>query len=250
MFSPFRYHQQKVRAARAAAEAGLTPAGVAAPMPQTGETASEYRVLLAALHDDLRTLSETQSITDRNPMKAEMAAKFLPWVKGALEAGAEGKAAQDEIVVTVMIWAIDYRDIDFALDIAGHVLKHGLALPERYNRTAACLVAEEIAEVYLREPGSVSGKQIARVGLLTADRDMPDQARAKLCKAAGRASLAAAQNYDPGADNAVAGGKAGLLQAAIDAFKEAIRRHDKCGAKLDLKLAETELAKLGTPPGT
>lgn len=250
MTSLARRMRARKLAARAAAEAGTATPGRAAPMPKTGESASEYRVLLAALHDDLRTLSEVQSITDRNPMKAEMAAKFLPWVKGALEAGAAGKAAQDEIVVTIMIWAIDYRDIDFALDIAAHVLKHGLTLPERYNRTAACLIAEELAEVYLREPGSVSAAQLARAALMTDGRDMPDQARAKISKAIGRASLAAAQGYDPGADNAVAGGKAGLLQAAIDAFKEAIRRHDKCGAKLDLKLAETELAKLGTPPGT
>lgn len=247
MTSLARRMRARKLATAAAIEAGKPPAGVAAPMPKEGESASEYRVLLAALHDDLRRLSDVQSISDRNPMKRDMAAKFLPWVRGALEAGEAGQAAQDEIVVTIMIWAIDYRDIDFALDIAAHAIAHGLKLPERYDRTTACFVAEEIAEVAIREPGTITQAQLARTALLTEDRDMPDQARAKLCKAVGRSLMAAAEAFDPNADNAVAGGKAGLLQAAADAFREAVRRDDKCGAKLDLKAAETGLAKLAPP---
>lgn len=234
-------------AARAAADAGAPIAGVAAPMPETGETASEYRVLLAVLHEDLRTLSETQSVTARNPMKAEMAQKYLAWVEGAVKAGEEGKAAQDEIVVTMMIWMIDFRAIDAALAIAAHVLKHGLALPERYNRTAGCLVAEEIATVALAEPDKVTLEQLQRTAALTAEQDMPDQARAKLFKALGRASAAAAATYDPQADNAVAGGKAALLEAAIAHFGEAIRLNKKVGAIQDRQAAEAELAKLAPP---
>lgn len=249
MTSLARRMRAKKLAAIAAEAAGLPVAGVARPMPKEGETASEYRILLAALHDDLRTLSETQSITARNPLKREMATKFHPWILGALEAGENGAAAQDEIVVTNMVWAIDYRDIDMALDIAAHVLTHGLTLPERYNRTAACLVAEEIAEAAIKEPGTISLPQLLRVVGLTEDRDMPDQARAKLCKAVGRANLAAAEAYDPQADNAVAGGKAALIEAAIGAFGDAIRLHDASGAKLDLRFAEGELKKLA-PPNT
>lgn len=235
-------------AARAAADAGAPIAGVAAPMPETGETGSEYRVLLAVLHEDLRTLSETQSITARNPMKAEMQVKFQPWVDGVLKTGQAGAAAQDEIVVTMMIWAIDYRDIDRALTIADHVLAHGLTLPERYNRTAACLIAEDIATVALAEPDQVTMQQLLRTAVLTEDRDMPDQARAKLAKAIGRASVAAAAAFDPTADNAPAGGKGALIEAAIAAFGEAIRLDKNVGAKKDLQAAEAELKKLAPPP--
>jgi len=248
MTSLARRMRARKLATAAAVEAGKPPAGVAAPMPKEGESASEYRTLLAALHDDLRRLSETQSITARNPMKLAMAAKYLPWVAGALHAGAEGKAAQDEIVVTIMIWAIDYRDISAALVIADHVLTHGLSLPDRYTRTPACLIAEEIAEVAIREPGTVTLEQLQRVAELTENHDMPDQARAKLFKALGRASAASAAAFDPQADNAVAGGKAALIEGAIAAFGEALRLDKNVGARKDLQQAEAELKKLAPPP--
>lgn len=239
----------QVLAERAAVEAGAPIAGVAAAMPEDSEATSEYRVLLAVLHEDLRQLSETQSVTARNPLKAEMAVKYHAWILGALEAGEAGNAAQDEIVTTNMIWAIDYRDIDTALALGTHVLTHGLALPERYNRTPACLIAEEIATVAMAEPGAVTLEQLQRVAALTEERDMPDQARAKLFKALGRASAASAAAFDPQADNAVAGGKAALIEAAIGAFGEAIKLHKDCGAKTDLRNAEGELKKLA-PPAT
>src|SRR3546814_14469110 len=108
-----------------------------------------------------------------------MARKYLAWVEGALKAGEDGKAAQDEIVVTMMIWMIDFRAIDAALDLAAHVLKHGLKLPERYNRTAGCLVAEEIATVALAEPDKVTLEQLQRLAPPPAEQDLPDQAPPK-----------------------------------------------------------------------
>lgn len=248
MFSPFRHHQKKVRAARAAAEAGAPVAGVAAPMPETGDTASEYRALRAALHEDLRRLSEIQSISARNPVKADLIPQYAAWVAGALKAGREGKAAQDEIVVTMMIWAIDIRAIDDALDLAEHVLAHGLTLPERYNRTAACLVAEEIAEAALKERGAITLAQLRRTAVLTEGRDMPDQARAKLFKALGRAGLAAADAFDPQADNGAAGGKAALVEQALADLGEAKRLNKSVGVAHDIRAAEAELKKLASPP--
>jgi hypothetical protein len=217
-------------------------------MPETGETGSEYRILRAVLDEDLRKLHDTQSIKARDPMKKEMEVKFHAWVDGAIEAGKTGAAAQDEIVVTMMIWAIDYRDIDRALDIGEHAIRHGLILPERYNRTAACFIAEEIAVVAMKEPESVTAAQLTRAAALTDEKDMPDQARAKLRRAQGQAALRAADTFDPSADNAIAGGKPALLQAAADFFKAAIGLHDRCGAKLELKAAETGLAQLAPPP--
>src|SRR3546814_12768091 len=76
---------------------------------------------------------------------------------------------------------------------------------------------------------------------------MPDQARAKLFKALGRASAASAAAFDPQADNAVAGGKAALLEAAIGHFGEAIRLNKKVGAIPDKPAAEAAIAKLAPP---
>jgi len=68
---------------------------------------------------------------------------YRPWIEGALAAE---KPAQDEIVGTMLVWAIDIGEWPLALDIARHVLAHGLALPERYRRTPGTLIAEEVAE--------------------------------------------------------------------------------------------------------
>lgn len=249
MFSPFRYHQNKVRAAQAAAVAGLPIANVAAAMPETGEAASEYNVLRAVLHENLRSLESIRSVTDRNPKKAEMAKAFNAWVDGVLAAGAEGKAAQDEILVTMMIWAIDYRDIDRGLDLAAHAIAHGLALPQRYSRTAACMVAEEIAEAWLADAKDVTREQLLRTLALTEKADMPDQAKAKLYKALGRASAAAAGAFDPAADNAPAGGKAGLLDAAKGYFETALKLNKNIGVKKDLEAVERDLKTLADAAG-
>src|SRR3546814_13185852 len=108
---------------------------------------------------------------------------------------------------------------------------------------------EEIATVALAEPDKVTLEQLQRVAALTEEQDMPDQARAKLFKALGRASAASAAAFDPQADNAVAGGKAALLEAAIGHFGEAIRLNKKVGALQDQPADEADPAK-PAPPAT
>jgi hypothetical protein len=244
MLSPFRRHQQKIRATLAGAAANAAVVGQAVAMPETGEVASEYRALYAVLQDNLRSLSDIQSIEGRNPIKREMAETFRAWVDGALAAGAEGTAAQDEIVAQMMIWAIDYRDFERALDIGEHVLRFGITLPERYLRTPACLLAEEIATAVLAEPQLATLEQLMRLDRLTGDYDMPDQARAKLLKALGRAYARAADEFDAEADSAPAGGKAALLHAALDACKRALQLNKAIGVKKDIE----RLERLVTPP--
>lgn len=231
-------------AALAAAAAGAPPAGVAADMPETGEGASEYRALVAVLHDNLRTLAEIQSVDARNPKKAEMATAFDAWLTGVLEAGKQGQAAQDEILVTMLVWAIDCRAIDRALDLAEHAIAHGLAMPERYKRSAACVTAEDIATLAIDHPEAVSHAQLLRTAELTETSDMPDQARAKLFKALGRASAAAADTFDPQADNAVAGGQAALLTAALGWYQRALGLNRNVGVKKEIDAVERALKTL------
>lgn len=240
----------QVLAARAATDAGAPVAnGTAAPMPETGEAASQYNVLRAVLHDNLRSLDSIRSVTDRNPKKIEMAKAFDAWVDGALAAGVDGKAAQDEILTTMMIWAIDYRDIDRGLDLAAHAIKHGLALPERYSRTAATFVADQVAEAWLADPKDVTREQLLRAWSLTEKADMPDQAKAKLLKALGRATAAAAAAFDPQADNAPAGGKPALLSAAQGFFQSAVKLQKKIGVAKDLEAVDRELKQLADAAG-
>lgn len=244
MVSPFRRHQQMVRALQSGAAAVASP-NAAPAEPDTGtEAGQEYAALRVLLHDDLRKLADVASIEARNPMKAEMARDFADWIEGVLAAGEQGHAAQDEILVTNMVWALDYRDFDYALCLAEHVLRFNLVLPERYNRTAACFVAEEIAEISLAQKDAVSHEQLIRTLELIHGFDMPDAALAKLHKAIGRSFARKAETFDPTADNAPAGGKAAYTEQALEQCQRAFVLDRNVGVKKDIQTLERELRKL------
>jgi hypothetical protein len=251
MFSPALRHRQRVLAREAAKTAAAprakrTLAGAAAstaltPPAEGSQAGTEYAALLAVLHENLRSLSDIQSHEARLPKKAEYAAQFANWVDGVIEAD---EPVQDEIVVTMLIWALDCHDWSRALHIAQFVLGHGLELPERYSRTAACFLAEEIAEVALKDPEAVPLGNLAWVQAHTAGADMPDQVRAKLTKAIGRGFAVLADAFDPAADNAPAGGKAAYVAEALTNLRRALQLDEKAGVKKDIERLEREQKKL------
>lgn len=252
MFSPALRHRQKILAAQAGApieqDAKFAPDE---PAPDTA-VGQEYAALRVLLHDDLRQLGDIQSIEARNPKKAEMAKDFADWIEGVLDAGEEGHAAQDEILVTNMVWALDYRDFDYALRLAAHVLRFNLILPERYNRTPACFVAEQIAETSLAHKDAVTHEQLLQTLALVAPEqgpafDMPDQALAKLHKAIGRSFARKAEAFDPTAENAPAGGKAAYTEQALEQCQRALALDHNVGVKKDIQTLERELKKLSAP---
>lgn len=250
MNSPARRHRERANALNLARQQGLAVAANAAPeIDENDPVAGEYRHLLAKLHEDLRTLHEIQSVQEKIARKREMIDSYLPWVNGALDAGAEGRAVQDEIVVTVMIWALDIQNWPLALDLGEHVLKHGLALPERYKRTAATLIVEEVAEAAKADPASVRFDVLQTALVLSEGRDMPDQVRAKLHRAIGLALAAEADAFDPAAETAVAGGKAALLETALVNLRTALRFDKNVGVKKQIEQLEREAKKLAEQAG-
>lgn len=249
MISPFRRQQQMVRGLlsgapeRAAFVAQVAPAAPAADTP----AGQEYAVLRVLLHDNLRTLSEIQSHEARNPVKAELAKEFAPWIDGVLAAGEEGPAAQDEILVTNMIWAVDYRDVDYALRLGAHAIAHNLVLPDGYTRSVACFLAEDIAHLALAQAETVSLEQLLQLLRLVETKDMPDPVLARLNKAIGRAYWTKADAFDPAADNAPAGGKAAYLSEAFDHLSRALELDKNVGVKKDIERVARQL-KDSTPP--
>lgn len=246
MVSPFRRHKQMVHGLKSAGPNHVshrTP--LAAPEPQTDTPAGqEYAALRVLLHDNLRALADTASIEARNPMKAEFAKAFADWIEGVLKAGELGAAVQDEILVTNMVWAIDYRDFDYALRLGAHALKFGLVLPQNYNRTAACFLAEDIATVALAQHELVPLEQLLQVLALVEGADMPDPAKAKLHKAIGRAFRRRAEAFDPSADNAPAGGKSAFATEALTHLQRALALDNSVGVKTDIKELERLLKAL------
>ena len=232
MTSPARRHIEfhSARAAHAtSAAAGSSVPGHSAPaMPTEGAAAQEYRLLLMALGEDLRHLHNIQSLEAKIELKRTLLPRYADWIEGAL--GADG-AAQDEIVATMLVWAIDVADWPLAIRLARHVLKYGVALPERYRRTPGTLIAEEVAEAGLAPTPSVDLQTLQQVDDLTADIDMPDEVRAKLKKSIGLAFKAQLDAFDPTADHAIAGGRPALAASAIAHFTRALELDAKSGVK-------------------
>lgn len=229
----------------AGALAGAAAIATAAAAPPVSNP--EYAAMLEQLGEDMQRLSNTQSVELKIKAKTEMIGHYDDWVLGALVAGEQGKAAQDEIVATMLVWYIDVQNWTMALQIGAHVLTHGLSLPERYKRTPATLIAEEIADMSLKLVDAVDHGTLIATQVLTDEHDMPDEVRAKLMKAIGRKLLAEADAFDPDAEGASAGGKPALMTAALAALKRALVLDDKAGVKKDIEKLERELKNLAAP---
>lgn len=250
MFSPVLRHRQKKLAAIAAGSIGRNKPDTAPPMPETGEAASEYQQLLARLHDDLRTLHDIESLERKIEKKRSLIGPYLAWCEGALQVPEGTRAPQDEIVVQVMIWAVDIGEWDLALNLFDHVFAHRLDMPERYRRSAAAFVVEQVAEAAIANPGSVPHAVLERIRPGEGDAwDMPDQVTAKYHRALGESWAAQAAGFDPSSESAAAGGKPALVDAAIGELTRAIALDERVGSKTQLRELEREAKKLAEEAG-
>jgi len=244
-YSPALRHRQAKLAALAGSSA-LTAPGMAAEPDPKSEAGQEYAILRAVLHDNLRKLQDVESHEARIPMKLDFMREFAPWVKGVIEAD---KPVQDEVLLTCMVWALDCGHFDDALYIGRFALKHGLAMPERYNRSVACFLREDIAEAFLKDENSVPHAVMVELDQLTADADMPDQAKAKLDKALGRSWLIMAETFDPSDETGPAGGAAAFATKSLEHFNRARKLNPKSGVVKDIQRAEKLLRDLAPKDG-
>ncbi|CNH93306.1 phage terminase/endonuclease subunit [Yersinia frederiksenii] len=194
---------------------------------------SAYEQQLYRLRIDQRRLSQYQSHITRADMKREMLPAYDGWIEGALSANT---GQSDEIVTTCMVWSVDaglYRD---ALRLAEYVIGHNLPMADKYQRTAACFVVDQLSEAALLNFKIASTNNPAieidillRLQELTADKDMPDEARAKLLKAIGY-TLRQSTNQ---ADQA----------SALIWLQRALAANTDVGVKKDIEVLERNLKK-------
>lgn len=224
MTSPARRHFQRVTAAKAAGDA-------TGGQPQTGE---QYELMAAALWEARRRLKDIKSIEQKIAAKREMLPDFAPYIAGVLEGG---QGAQDDVLMTVMLWHFDIGDLLRGLEIAEYAIKHDLDTPDRYERDTPSLVAEQVAEEALKqlETASADDQALAVIAeflrapldqteALTHDADMHDQIRAKLHKALGYALRATGQAAD-----------------ALTHLKRAVELNDRVGVKKDIEKLERQI---------
>ncbi|NTZ47969.1 terminase [Lelliottia aquatilis] len=175
MTSPAALHMMRVSASETAQRG-------AAPL----RNATAYEQMLVKLAADCRTLKQIRSNEGKADKKRELLPFYLPWVAGVL---ANGKGAQDDIVMTVMLWRLDADDIAGALEIARYALTYGLTMPVGgHRRTTPYLLAEEVALSAQRLRDANQSPELALLLdtlALTERADMPDIVRAKLHKITG-----------------------------------------------------------------
>lgn len=233
MTNPCRRHFQRVTAA-------IEAAAVAGPS-QTMAGANAYELQLAQLLQDRLRIKNVHSNEGKAELKRQLLPEYEPYVQGVLAAG---NGAQDEVLTTIMVWRLDAGDYAGALAIATYVIQHGMVMPDRFARTTPCLVAEEIAEAALKAQkagGEFALDVLERAHQLTAEQDMPDQARAKLHLAIGKAYSAMVSNDEAQALDQV------NLQAAKVHLARAIELHSNCGGKKDLERVDRLLKKHAEP---
>jgi len=137
MTSPAQRHMMRVSASEAAQREH-------APLRH----ATAYEQMLVKLADDRRTLKNIRSTELKAVRKRELLPFYAPWFAGVL---ADGRGAQDDIVMTVMLWRLDAGDVAGALEIAPYALKYGLTSDHR--RTTPYMLVEEVALAALRLRG-------------------------------------------------------------------------------------------------
>ncbi|RKU01832.1 terminase [Burkholderia sp. Nafp2/4-1b] len=218
--TPARAHFARIAAAQAAA---------AADPGQTMAGATPYELMLAKLATDRRALKGVQSVIRKAALKRTLLPEYADYVAGVLE---RGRGAQDDVLVTVMVWRIDTGDYDGALAIATYALTHGLTLPDVFERTLATLVAELFAEAALcafLDGGTFDAACLEQVDALTGEADMPDPVRAKLLKALGYAL----QAHD--------------VPRALACLRRAVVLNDRVGVKKDIERLTKQLEASGPP---
>ncbi|HFE3482012.1 TPA: phage terminase small subunit [Enterobacter hormaechei] len=229
MLTPAQRHFQRVMAERR---------GQADEESDIQRTAHEQ--ILHRLRMDLSRLSGVQSEETKAEMKKSMLPEYDGWIEGTLD-GDNGR--QDEVITRLMVWAIDCRDYALALRLGRYVVRHGLTLPDNFNRTAATFLTEEMSKPVLTLAAadadadlSASTAVLDEVADIVADSDMPDVVRAKLCKARALARRGATDIT--------------TKAEALALFREALTRNPNAGVKKEIATLAREVKKLSADSGT
>lgn len=229
MLTPAQRHFQKVMAERR---------GQADEESDIQRTAHEK--ILHRLRMDLSRLSGVQSEETKAEMKKSMLPEYEGWIEGTLD-GDSGR--QDEVITRLMVWAIDCRDYALALRLGRYVVRHGLTLPDNFNRTAATFLTEEVSKPLLTLAAADADADLSsgvavldEVAEIVADSDMPDVVRAKLCKARALARRGATDIT--------------TKAEALALFREALTRNPNAGVKKEIATLAREVKKLSADGGT
>jgi len=217
-----------------------------------------YELQLAQLNNDRHRLKQIQSLEAKIQLKHALVPTYLPYVEGIIEAN---KPVQDVVFMTILVWCIDIADYAKAIEMAEFALRHKMVMPDRFERSTATLVVEEIANGFLKKLKTNADidlpilwhleKLLENEDIPKEALDMPDQVRAKLLVALAKGEIKEI--------NVAIDANAGEIddqlpewiwhhaQHAKTRLERAIELDDRCNGKQDLKSLTSLLKKLPVP---
>ena len=195
--NPMREHFERVsaiqKAKREVEQAALASKfqrqriGAPAPKPANedvgipSDTADQAELRLFA---DMQRIKAIQSLTAKRALKAELLPKYIPWIEGTLTIS---PAPQNNMLLHLMVWALDAGSYDLATQIAEHALLNEMAMPDPFTRDVATVFAEQLADGILEDAITAPNYSdiLEHAVELIKPHDIVDQVRAKLYKAYG-----------------------------------------------------------------
>ena len=230
--TPAQRHKLRVLAEKAAQAAALAN-------PHGETTGTAYELMQAQLHEHGRTLKGIQSVEKKVEAKRRMLADFDPYLDGVLQADV---GTQDNVVTTLLVWHLDTGNWQRAIELADYCMRHALQLPDMYQRSLPTLLIDETSDAAIK--GAVTGTDalgmLGRVGVLTEQSDVPDQARAKLHKAIGWAAIGKTAVHEVDVKQL----QLEPVRIALPHLQRAIELHAQVGVKKDVERLERRLKEL------
>lgn len=227
MLTPAQRHFQRVMAERH---------GKTEEFTEAARTAHEQ--ILHRLRMDQSALRRVQS----DQVKAEMKKQLLPHYEGWIEGTLDGNSGrQDEVIVTLMIWAIDAGDYPLAVRIGRYVIEHNLAMLDQFRRTAATALVEELCDPILVQVKADESTDLTahlqvldELAHIVDGKDMPDVVLAKLFKVRGFA---------------LRGGDDAAQAKALELLRQALKLDANAGVKKAIESLARQVKKASQNTG-
>ena len=152
----------------------------------------QHKLMLGKLRIDLRRLKMIKATDTKVELKrTQLLPEYADYIAGVLEADV---GQPDDVLLYNMVWQIDVGDYTKALQIGEYAIRHGLKMPERFQRDVPGLLAEYICNDLLKgDPESVAKATAENAAMLqqlydlVSAFDMHDAIKVKLLKACGLA---------------------------------------------------------------
>ena len=189
--------------------------------PNQNVDRTQYEKMLLLLDSHKRRLKQIQSLQVKIAKKQEFLPEYQSYLDGVVSAET---SPQDDVLVTIMLWNFDCGNLEQALKLGEYALQQKMVMPEQFKRSLACVIAEELADIVVKNPEECQLALVNKAIELTNDQDMPDEVRAKLYKAKGLVLEIKSE-----------------FSEAFTAFQKALELDHKCGVKGILQKIEKKL---------